>query len=115
VTRADRHRLLDMQEAVDDLSVIVERGRSAWEDDKFARLAAQKLLEILGEAAKQVGDDVRARFPDVPWRDLARVRDVYTHAYHRVDFDLMWEQLATQLPSLRQALGRIDPDGMQEG
>lgn len=54
MTRGDRHRLLDMQEAVGDLSAIVERGRSAWDDDKFARLAAQKLLEILGEAAKQV-------------------------------------------------------------
>lgn len=114
MTRADRHRLLDMREAVDDLSAIVERGRSAWEEDKFARLAAQKLLEILGEAAKQVSDDVRARFPEVPWRDLARVRDVYTHAYQRVDFDLMWEQLATQLPSLREALGRIDPDELEE-
>lgn len=114
MTRADRHRLLDMLEAVDDLTAIVDRGRSGWEDDKFARLAAQKLLEILGEAAKQVGDDVRARFPEVPWRDLARVRDVYTHAYHRVDFDLMWEQLVTQLPSLREALGRIDPDEFEE-
>lgn len=112
MTRADRHRLLDMREAVDDRSAIVERGRSAWDDDKFAKLAAQKLLEILGEAAKQVSDDVRARFPEVPW--LARVRDVYTHAYHRVDFDLMWEQLATQLPSLRESLGRIDPDQLAE-
>lgn len=103
-----------MREAVDDLSVIVERGRSAWEGDKFARLAAQKLLEILGEAAKRVSDNVRARYPDVPWHDLARVRDVYTHAYHRVDFDLMWEQLATQLPSLRQALGQIEPDDVEE-
>jgi uncharacterized protein with HEPN domain len=103
-----------MREAVEDLTAIVERGRAAWDDDKFARLAAQKLLEILGEAAKQVDDDVRARFPEVPWRDLARVRDVYTHAYHRVDFDLMWEQLVTQLPSLWQALGRIDPDELEE-
>ncbi len=115
MTRGDRHRLLDMQEAADDLSAIVERGRSAWDGDKFARLAAQKLLEILGEAAKQVSDDVRSRFPDVMWRDLARVRDVYTHAYHRVDYDLMWEQLVTQLPSLREALDQIDPDDLEEG
>lgn len=114
MTRADRHRLLDMREAVDDLSAILERGRSAWDDDKFARLAAQKLVEILGEAAKQVSDDVRARFPEVPWRDLARVRDVYTHAYHRVDFDLMWEQLATQVPPLQQTLARIDPGALEE-
>jgi uncharacterized protein with HEPN domain len=61
VTRGDRHRLLDMQEAVGDLSTIVERGRAAWDDDKLARLAAQKLLEVLGEAAKQVGR--RCSFP----------------------------------------------------
>lgn len=54
-----------------------------------------------------------AYFPDVMWSDLARVRDVYTHAYHRVDYDLMWKQLVTQLPSLREALGRIDPDDLE--
>lgn len=79
MTRGDRHRLLDMREAVADLSMLVERGRATWEEDKFVRLAAQKLLEILGEAAKQVSDEVRSQYPDVPWRDLARVRDVYTH------------------------------------
>lgn len=115
MTRGDRHRLLDMQEAVVDLSTIVERGRTTWDDDKFVRLAAQKLLEILGEAAKQVSDEVRSQYPDVPWRDLARVRDVYTHAYHRVDYDLMWEQLVTQLPDLRRTLGRIDPGEVAEG
>lgn len=50
MTRGDRHRLLDMQEAVRDLNVIAARGRKAWEADRFLRLAAQKLLEILGEA-----------------------------------------------------------------
>lgn len=60
MTRGDRHRLLDMQEAVADLSTIVERGRTTWDDDRFVRLAAQKPLEILGEAAKQVSDEVRS-------------------------------------------------------
>lgn len=109
MTRGDRHRLLDMQEAVHDLEGIVTRGREAWESDKVLRLAAQKLLEILGEAAKQVSEDVRARYPEIPWSDLARVRDVYTHAYHRVDYDLMWEQLVVQLPLLAEALSEIDP------
>lgn len=109
MTRGDRHRLLDMQEAVTDLSTIVDRGRTGWED-RFVKLAAQKLLEILGEAAKQVSDEVRAQYPEVPWRDLARVRDVYTHAYHRVDHELMWQQLVTQLPALQRSLGRIHID-----
>ncbi len=54
MTRGDSHRLLYVQEAVRDLEGIVARGREAWESDKVLRLAAQKLLEILGEAAKQV-------------------------------------------------------------
>ncbi len=53
MTRGDRHRLLDMQEAVTDLSEIVERGRARWDDEKFVRLAAQKLLEIPGEAVSR--------------------------------------------------------------
>ena len=74
-----------------------------------------ELLEILGEAAKQVSENVRGRFPDVMWRDLVRVRDVYTHAYHRVDYDLMREQLVAQLPLLQEALDQIDHDDLGGG
>jgi len=97
-----------MQEAVEDLAAIIERGRDAWDGDKLARLAAQKLMEILGEAAKQVSEGVRVQYEQVAWSDLARVRDVYTHAYHRVDYDLMWEQLVAQVPTLREALNDVD-------
>lgn len=45
MTCGDRHRLLDMQEAVQDLAAIVERGKTAWDSEKLTRLAAQKLLE----------------------------------------------------------------------
>lgn len=109
MTRSDQHRLLDMQEAVNDLQQIVARGKESFDSDKFVRLAAQKLLEIVGEAAKQVTDEARQSRPEIPWSDLARLRDVYTHSYHRVDYDLMWEQLLTQLPELSAALAKVEP------
>lgn len=93
-----------MWEAIQDLETIVAAGRDAWQRDKFLRLAAQKLVEILGEAAKQVAEETRVRYPQIPWSDLSQVRDVYVHAYDRVDFELMRSQLEEQLGTIRSAL-----------
>ena len=54
-------------------------------------------LEIIGEAAKGLPEDLRAKYPDVPWRDIAGARDIMIHEYFRVDLRsdpsvLSWER-----------------------
>ena len=75
------------------------------QDDKTS-FAVVRALEITGEAAKFVPDDVRARFPDVPWRDMAGMRDVLIHAYFGVDLEVVWRTVTVRIPEVIPAVRR---------
>jgi uncharacterized protein with HEPN domain len=87
VSRADDERIDDIVEAASEISAIVEAGRKAWTSDRVRQLAVERLLEIIGESARAMSVDGRARYPDVPWSDIIGLRTVRAHHYHRVDRD----------------------------
>jgi len=66
--------------------------------------AAERLLEIIGEAASNVSPDAAAAHPDVDWRKIVRLRIVLAHHYHRTDPDLIWSYAIEQAPRLAAAL-----------
>lgn len=69
--------------------------------------AVIRRLEIIGEAVKGVPDDVRAKHPAVPWRDIAGARDILIHEYFRVDLAMAWEMVRKDLPLLEAEVRSI--------
>jgi uncharacterized protein with HEPN domain len=61
-------------------------------------------LEIVGEAAKQVPASVRADYPDIPWRDIAGMRDRLIHGYFSVNLERLWNTILDDLPHLEERL-----------
>lgn len=72
--------------------------------------AVIRALEIIGEAARNIPDDVRARYPAIPWRDMAGMRDKLIHAYFVVNLNRVWATVKTDLPVLRAAVQAILPE-----
>jgi uncharacterized protein with HEPN domain len=104
VPRRDEQRVADLLDAAGELRLIVDRGRQAFDDDVLLRRAAERLLEIIGEAAHALTQATTDRHPDVPWRDITRLRIVLAHHYHRVDPDQVWTIAAYHVPVLVRAL-----------
>ena len=75
-----------------------------FQQDLRTLYAVQRAFEIVGEAAKQIPPDVRARHPAIDWRRVAGFRDVFSHAYFRVDPTLVWDTAVNKAPPLREQL-----------
>ena len=75
-------------------------------DDKTASAVLRK-LEIIGEATKNVPEEIRREYPQVPWRQMAGMRDRLIHSYFEVDYLLVWETVKNQIPLLQPVIVQI--------
>jgi uncharacterized protein with HEPN domain len=69
--------------------------------------AVVRNLEILGEAAKNIPDEIRRQHPQVEWRKIAGLRDVLAHAYFGLEDETLWDIVQSKLPELRLQLQQI--------
>ena len=68
MSRHDELRIADVVEAAEQLAALVADGRAAFDSDWMGLRAAERLLEIIGEASNAISDEFKADYPDVPWR-----------------------------------------------
>jgi len=60
-------------------------------------------LEIVGEAAKHISDELRKQLPDIEWRKAAGLRDMLAHVYFGIDDDILWDVVQNKVPQLAKA------------
>jgi uncharacterized protein with HEPN domain len=72
--------------------------------DELAYEATLRNIEILGEAAKMVPEDVRELAPDIPWRQISKTRDVLAHVYFGVKDEIIWDIVTVKAPDIIPAL-----------
>jgi uncharacterized protein with HEPN domain len=68
--------------------------------DRRTFLAVVRSLEIIGEATRQMPRIFREKHPEVPWREVASLRNVIAHEYFGLDNDIIWDVIQTQIPTL---------------
>jgi len=72
--------------------------------------AVIRRLEVIGEAIKNIPMEVKARYPDIPWREIVGMRDVLIHKYFGVDLELTWIVIKRDLPALKRRMLEIKRD-----
>lgn len=78
-----------------------------WPKDERTQDAVLRNLEVIGEAVKRLPPDLRQRTPEVPWQDIAGLRDVLIHEYEGVDFAIVWDIPVNEVPALHGAVSEL--------
>ena len=79
------------------------------QDEKTA-FAVIRALEVIGEAVKRIPSNICDNYPDIPWKDIAGMRDVLIHDYFGVDLQTVWETIKKNIPSIKPSIEKIIDD-----
>ncbi len=77
--------------------------------------AVIRSLEVIGEAAKKIPEDVRKRYPDIPWKRMAGMRDKLIHEYHGVDLEIVWVVAKEELSPVKALVEKVLEDMEKAG
>ncbi|MDH7606652.1 MAG: DUF86 domain-containing protein [Candidatus Bathyarchaeota archaeon] len=97
-----RNYLQDIIESINDIEDFTKN--MSFEDfarDKKTINAVIRSLEVIGEAAKSVPKSFRDKYPSIPWRKMAGMRDKMIHEYFGVDVRILWETIKRDIPPLK--------------
>ena len=79
--------------------------------DPFFRNAVERSIEIISEASRRIPENEKARFPDIPWPDIANIGNILRHEYHDANEKIIWEVTQQEhLSDLEKALSQMDPE-----
>lgn len=100
--------LKDIKNAIEAINIFIkgldfEQFKS---DDKTSSAVIRK-FEIIGEATKNLPDKIKDKYPQIPWKDIAGMRDKLIHAYSEVDLNLVWQTIQKRLPELQAFLDDV--------
>lgn len=88
-------------------SYITGLDQTAFTNNLVTQDAVVRQLEIIGEATKRVSKEFRSKYPDIPWSDMAGMRDVLIHDYIDVDFNIVWKTASESIPNLKDLLIKL--------
>ena len=94
-------------EAADRIVTYGQHDEEAFRRDLMIQDAIVRNLQVMGEAVKKVSPETRAAHPNIPWKDIAGMRDRVVHDYFGVSLDIVWDVVRNHVPPLRDALRRI--------
>jgi uncharacterized protein with HEPN domain len=105
--RNDAVYLRDILEAIERVERYASRGREVFEADELVQTWIVHHIQIIGEATTKLSQSLRSRHQQVPWAQIAAMRNILVHAYFRIDLDEVWSVVQNDIPNLKRQIETI--------
>jgi len=103
--------LNDILEVIEDIKNFTEGiSYEELENDKKTLYAVIRCLEVLGEAVKKIPNVIKEKYPEIPWQEIAGMRDKLIHEYFGIDIEIVWDTIKADLPLLKEIVTKIIND-----
>jgi uncharacterized protein with HEPN domain len=105
--RDPKERLRDILDAIVRIERYAARGREAFEQDELIQVWIVHHLQVVGEAAAQLGRNFHDVHPEVPWPQIVAIRSILVHEYFGVDLREVWKTVERDLPGFKRAIEEL--------
>jgi uncharacterized protein with HEPN domain len=103
----DRAYLEHIRDALSDIATYTNVGRGAFFADRMRQDATLRKLQVIGQAVKNLSEDTKSRQPQIPWKQIAGMRDKVIHDYFGVNLEIVWAVVDKDLPKLGIAVAEL--------
>ena len=103
--------IYDIAESIENIESFIEGiSKESFSKDALRQNAIVRKLEIIGEATKNIPIPFRNKHPEVPWKEIAGLRDKIVHSYFDINLDITWDIIKKDLPPLKKQINQIKKD-----
>jgi uncharacterized protein with HEPN domain len=108
LSRSDAERVADILDSAEELALVCDVGQQVFAESLLHQRAAERLLEMIGEATTALSSEFKVAHEGVAWREIGALRILLAHHYHRIDVGQVWQIATTSVPEL---VRHLRPDG----
>ena len=106
----DAAYLWDMLQAAKEVDeMMTEYDLAGFLDNRMLQRAVERIIEIIGEAARRVSAEAQTELNEIPWRKIIGQRNILAHEYGQIDFELLYKTVADDIPELIRYLTKALP------
>jgi uncharacterized protein with HEPN domain len=104
----DKAYLKGILDAISDIEAFITNiNETEFYKNKEKKYAVVRALEMIGEAAKNLSKELRSKHKEIPWKEIAGMRDKLIHWYFGIKWELVWETVKNKIPELKNQLLKI--------
>ena len=111
MTRTYKDYVMDLLQSIEEIYEFI--GEMNFEDfliDKKTQNAVIRSLEIMDEAAKKIPVEIKDKYPEIPWKYMAGMRDKLIHEYHGVDLSIVWHGIKEEIPTIKPVIEELSKE-----
>jgi uncharacterized protein with HEPN domain len=105
--RDDLERIRDILDAIQKVEKYAAQGKDKFHKSELIQVWVIHHIQIIGEAASKVSEELKAQSPEIPWPEIIAMRNILVHDYFGVDEEEVWSAVKDDLPALKKAISKL--------